>query len=30
VHHELELVTGNLRHFGRIADLRIRPLRGTT
>ena len=27
LHHDLELVTGNLRHFGRIADLRIRPLR---
>ena len=23
----LELVTGNLRHFGRIPDLRIRPIR---
>jgi predicted nucleic acid-binding protein len=28
LHHDLELVTGNLRHFGRIAGLRIRPLRG--
>lgn len=27
LHHGLELVTGNLRHFGRIPDLRIRPLR---
>jgi tRNA(fMet)-specific endonuclease VapC len=24
--HGLELVTGNTRHFGRIPDLRIRPL----
>jgi len=29
LHHDLELVTGNLRHFGRIAGLRIRPIRGT-
>jgi len=28
LHHDLELVTGNLRHFGRIPGLRIRPLRG--
>ena len=27
LHHDLELVTGNLRHFGRIPDLHIRPLR---
>jgi len=27
LHHGLELVTGNLRHYGRIPDLRIRPLR---
>jgi tRNA(fMet)-specific endonuclease VapC len=26
--HDLELVTGNLRHFQRIPELRIRPLRG--
>jgi predicted nucleic acid-binding protein len=29
LHHDLELVTGNLRHFDRIAELRIRPLRGS-
>ncbi len=28
--HDLELVTGNLRHFARIAELRIRPIRGST
>jgi tRNA(fMet)-specific endonuclease VapC len=28
LHHDLELVTGNLRHFGRIPGLRIRPIRG--
>ncbi len=27
LHHDLELVTGNLRHFGRIPDLNIRLLR---
>ena len=27
LHHGLELVTGNIRHYGRIPDLRIRPLR---
>jgi predicted nucleic acid-binding protein len=29
LHHGLELVTGNIRHFRRIPDLRIRPLRHT-
>ena len=28
--HGLELVTGNLRHFGRIPELRIRPIRSAT
>ena len=28
--HDLELVTGNLRHFGRIRELRIRPIRSAT
>jgi predicted nucleic acid-binding protein len=28
--HDLELVTGNLRHFARIPELRIRPLRGAS
>ena len=28
LHHDLELVTGNLRHFERIPELRIRPIRG--
>ncbi len=27
--HDLDLVTGNLRHFARIPELRIRPLRDT-
>ena len=27
LHHDLELVTGNLRHFARVPGLRIRPLR---
>ena len=27
LHHGLDLVTGNTRHFERIPDLRIRPLR---
>jgi predicted nucleic acid-binding protein len=26
LHHGLELVTGNLKHFGRIAELRIHPV----
>jgi tRNA(fMet)-specific endonuclease VapC len=26
LHHNLELVTGNLRHFERIAGLRIAPI----
>lgn len=26
IHHGLELVTGNLRHFRRIPDLRIEPI----
>jgi predicted nucleic acid-binding protein len=30
LHHDLELVTGNLRHFGRIPGLRIRSIRGCT
>ena len=30
LHHDLELVTGNLRHFGRIPGLRIRSIRGAT
>ena len=30
LHHDLELVTGNLRHFGRIPELRIRSIRGAT
>jgi len=30
LHHDLELVTGNLRHFERIPELRIRSIRGTT
>lgn len=30
LHHDLELVTGNLRHFGRIPELRIRPIRGAS
>ena len=25
IHHGLELVTGNLRHFQRIPELRIHP-----
>ncbi|MDF1522805.1 MAG: PIN domain-containing protein [Trueperaceae bacterium] len=29
LHHDLELVTGNLRRFARIPELRIRPLRST-
>ena len=28
LHHDLELVTGNVRHFERIRELRIRPIRG--
>ena len=28
LHHDLELVTSNLRHFERIPELRIRPVRG--
>jgi tRNA(fMet)-specific endonuclease VapC len=27
LHHGLELVTGNTRHFGRVPDLRMRPFR---
>ncbi len=30
LHHDLELVTGSLRHFERIPELRIRSIRGTT
>ena len=26
LYHDLELVTGNLRHFGRVAGLRINPI----
>ncbi|MGH9367167.1 MAG: type II toxin-antitoxin system VapC family toxin [Thermoanaerobaculia bacterium] len=26
IHHDLELVTGNLRHFRRIEELRIHPV----
>jgi len=28
LHHDLELVSGNHRHFGRVTGLRLRPLRG--
>lgn len=28
LHHDLVLVTGNLRHFGRVPELRIRPIHG--
>jgi len=30
LHHDLELVTGNLRHFERIPELRIRPIHGAS
>jgi len=28
LHHDLELVTGNLRHLARVPGLRVLPLRG--
>ena len=30
LHHDLELVTGNLRHFACVPGLRVRPLRSNT